>query len=392
MKRLTITTLAALGILVGNMPLARAADTSCTTTISTGGTINGNLVVPAGANCTLNNVTVTGNVEVGKGARLSVEPVLGQRVTIGGNVQAARCNAVNLDSLGVSGSGGLISVGGNVQIEELYRLERLSGQRRPRHAIGGNLACAVANTSPPSRRARARARVEADNQRPWPADKVERWSIDRLIPYARNARTHTDAQVAAIAASIKEWGWTSPALVGEDGGLIAGHARVLAARQLGIAEIPVMVAAGWSEAQKRAYVLADNQLAITGSGWDPELLRLELGELKLGGFDLSLTGFGDLELKDLLAERTGGLTDPDDAPAAPEHPVSQTGDLWLLGAKDPIREKCTDPHGCAGRGDRGEGAGRARRCWASQPLDRPPLDLVGWPRPLISTLSAGHGL
>ena len=96
---------------------------------------------------------------------------------------------------------------------------------------------------------------------------------------AKNARTHTDAQVAAIAASIKEWGWTSPALVGEDGGLIAGHARVLAARQLGIAEIPVMVAAGWTEAQKRAYVLADNQLAITGSGWDPELLRLELGEL-----------------------------------------------------------------------------------------------------------------
>jgi ParB-like chromosome segregation protein Spo0J len=111
--------------------------------------------------------------------------------------------------------------------------------------------------------------------------------FDRLIPYAKNARTHTDAQVAAIAASIKEWGWTTPALVGEDGGLIAGHARVLAARQLGIAKIPVMVAAGWSEAQKRAYVLADNQLAITGSGWDPELLRLELGELKLSGFDLS---------------------------------------------------------------------------------------------------------
>src|SRR6478672_11686915 len=137
---------------------------------------------------------------------------------------------------------------------------------------------------------RARAREVAGNQRPWPADKVERWAIDRLIPYAKNARTHTDAQVAAIAASIKEWGWTSPALVGEDGGLIAGHARVLAARQLGIAEIPVMVAAGWTEAQKRAYVLADNQLAITGSGWDPELLRLELGELKLTGFDLSLTG------------------------------------------------------------------------------------------------------
>jgi hypothetical protein len=133
---------------------------------------------------------------------------------------------------------------------------------------------------------RARAREVAGNQRPWPADKVERWSIDRLIPYAKNARTHTDAQVAAIASSIKEWGWTTPALVGEDGGLIAGHVRILAARQLGIAEIPVMVAAGWSEAQKRAYVLADNQLAITGSGWDPELLRLELGELQLSGFDL----------------------------------------------------------------------------------------------------------
>src|SRR6202035_5748892 len=85
------------------------------------------------------------------------------------------------------------------------------------------------------------ARGAPGKQMPWPADKVERWRIDRLIPYAKNARTHTDAQIAAIAASIKEWGWTTPALVGEDGGLIAGHARVLAARQLGIAEIPVMV-------------------------------------------------------------------------------------------------------------------------------------------------------
>ena len=109
----------------------------------------------------------------------------------------------------------------------------------------GRPARKSANTSPPSPRARARAREAAGNQRPWPADKVERWPIDRLIPYAKNARTHTDAQVAAIVASIKEWGWTSPALVGEDGGLIAGHARVLAARQLGIGDIPVMVAAGW---------------------------------------------------------------------------------------------------------------------------------------------------
>ena len=122
-----------------------------------------------------------------------------------------------------------------------------------------------APTLPLSRGARAPARGGSENQRPWPADKVERWSIDRLIPHAKNARTHTDAQVAAIAASIKEWGWTTPALVGEDGGLIAGHARILAARQLSIAEIPVMVAAGWSEAQKRAYVLADNQLAMPRS-------------------------------------------------------------------------------------------------------------------------------
>jgi hypothetical protein len=110
---------------------------------------------------------------------------------------------------------------------------------------------------PPSPRARDRARDGSGNQRPWPADKVERWPIDRLIPYAKNVRTHSPAQIAALAASVKEWGWTTPVLVAEDGGLIAGHARILAARQLGIAEMPVMVAAGWSEAQKRAYVLAD---------------------------------------------------------------------------------------------------------------------------------------
>src|SRR5580704_15493327 len=100
-----------------------------------------------------------------------------------------------------------------------------------------------------------------------------------MMPFRRPLRVAATI-MASVAASIKEWGWTTPALVGEDGGLIAGHARVLAARQLGIAKIPVMVAAGWSEAQKRAYVLADNQLAISGSGWDPELLRLELGELQ----------------------------------------------------------------------------------------------------------------
>jgi DNA modification methylase len=136
--------------------------------------------------------------------------------------------------------------------------------------------------------------------------------------------------VAQIAASIREFGFTNPVLVDERGTLIAGHGRVLGAQQLGITDVPTMVARGWTQAQIQAYRLADNQLALN-AGWDPELLRLELGELKLSGFDLSLTGFGDLELKDIMAERTAGLTDPDDAPEPPEHPVSQAGDLWLLG-------------------------------------------------------------
>jgi ParB-like chromosome segregation protein Spo0J len=163
----------------------------------------------------------------------------------------------------------------------------------------------------------------------WPADQVERWPLSKLIPYACNARTHSDEQVAQIAASIREWGWTVPVLVDEQGTLIAGHGRVLAAQQLGITDVPTMVARGWTPAQIQAYRLTDNQLALN-AGWDRELLGLELGELKLGGFDLALTGFGELELGDLLADRTAGLTDPDDAPEAPEHPVSRTGDLWLL--------------------------------------------------------------
>ena len=128
-----------------------------------------------------------------------------------------------------------------------------------------------------------------------PADKVEQWAIERLTPYARNARTHSDAQVAQLAASIREWGWTTPILVSPDGGVIAGHGRLLAARQLGMVNVPVIVAEGWSEAKTRAYVLADNQLALQ-AGWDNELLALELGELGELGFDLDLTGFGEDEI------------------------------------------------------------------------------------------------
>ena len=123
----------------------------------------------------------------------------------------------------------------------------------------------------------------------WPADSVERRSVSGLIPYANNARTHSDAQVAQIAASMKEWGWTNPVLVDEAGTIIAGHGRVLAARKLGIEDVPVMVAVGWTEAQKRAYVLADNQLALN-AGWDMELFKEELQGLDGEGFDLALLG------------------------------------------------------------------------------------------------------
>src|ERR1700712_1452016 len=124
----------------------------------------------------------------------------------------------------------------------------------------------------------------------WPADTVERWALDRLVPYARNARTHSDAQVGQIAASIREWGWTVPVLVDETGMLIAGHGRVLAARKLGLLEAPVTVARGWSEAQKRAYVLADNKLALNAA-WDEDLLRVELADLREMGAALQLAGF-----------------------------------------------------------------------------------------------------
>ena len=164
-----------------------------------------------------------------------------------------------------------------------------------------------------------------------PADKVERWGIDRLVPYARNARTHSDAQVAQIAASIKEWGWTTPVLVDEQGGIIAGHGRTLAAHKLGMQDVPVVVATGWSDTKKRAYVIADNKLALN-AGWDNELLALELGELGDLGFDLDLTGFTPEEIDALTPEQVSeGLTDEDAVPDAPAVPVTVLGDVWVLG-------------------------------------------------------------
>lgn len=154
---------------------------------------------------------------------------------------------------------------------------------------------------------------------------------DELIPYARNSRTHSDEQVAQIAASIKEWGWTTPILVDETGGIIAGHGRLLAARKLKMDQVPTIEAAGWTDAQKRAYVIADNKLALN-AGWDNELLALELAELGELGFDLDLTGFALDEIDALKpTEVAPGLTDEDAVPDQPVEPVTRLGDVWALG-------------------------------------------------------------
>ena len=164
-----------------------------------------------------------------------------------------------------------------------------------------------------------------------PADKVHQWDIEKLIPYARNARTHSNEQVDQIAASIKEWGWTTPILVDESGMIIAGHGRTLAAKKLGIKQVPVIVADGWTNAQKKAYVIADNQLALN-AGWDMKLLPIELQELQELNFDLELLGFDPKELNAMLEpDEVEGLTDEDAVPEVPEEPKTKLGDIYQLG-------------------------------------------------------------
>jgi hypothetical protein len=150
------------------------------------------------------------------------------------------------------------------------------------------------------------------------------------VPSERNARTHSPEQIAQLVASIGAFGWTNPILIDEDRAIIAGHGRLEAARAAGLADVPTITLTGLSAAQKRALAIADNKLALN-AGWDDELLRLELGELGLEGFDLSLIGFSDLELKDILTDPAEGLTDPDDVPEPPAEPVTRPGDVWLLG-------------------------------------------------------------
>ena len=164
------------------------------------------------------------------------------------------------------------------------------------------------------------------------AKHIELWLIDKLIPYARNPRTHSEAQIAQIAASIAEFGFNSPILVDSKAGIIAGHGRLLAARKLQLTEVPVIVLDHLTETQKRAYIIADNQLAMN-AGWDEEILRVELAALQEADFNVDLIGFEDDELARLLAAQDAaeGLTDEDAIPALPETAVSATGDLWILG-------------------------------------------------------------
>jgi DNA modification methylase len=161
--------------------------------------------------------------------------------------------------------------------------------------------------------------------------QVEQISIEKLIPYVNNARTHSDAQVAQIAASIKEFGFNNPVLIADDNSIIAGHGRVMAARKLGKGTVPAVRLSHLTEMQRKAYILADNKLALNAD-WDNSLLAIELADLKDLGFDTDLTGFSADEIAALMpVELTEGLTDEDEVPEAPVDPVTKLGDVWLLG-------------------------------------------------------------
>ena len=180
--------------------------------------------------------------------------------------------------------------------------------------------------------------------------------VEDLIPYARNSRTHSDAQVAQIAASVREFGWTNPVLIDGENGIIAGHGRVLAARKLGMDDVPCIELAGLSDTQRRAYIIADNKLALN-AGWDDELLAIEFAELADAGFDNLLTGFTQDEIDALTPEKIPeGLTDEDAVPELQAEPVSKLGDVWLLGKHrvmcgDSTSESAMDVLMAGGRAD-----------------------------------------
>ena len=176
------------------------------------------------------------------------------------------------------------------------------------------------------------------------ARRIEIWPTDRLVPYAKNARTHSPEQLAQIAASIVEFGFVNPILVDSMDGIVAGHGRLLAARKLGLAEVPVVVLGHLSEIQRRAYIIADNQLALN-AGWNDELLRVALESLGADGFNLSLVGFSDEELVTILAgdepEAAADLAE-DAVPEPPAQPVTMPGDVWLIGPHRLICGDCRD--------------------------------------------------
>jgi len=174
--------------------------------------------------------------------------------------------------------------------------------------------------------------------------QVEWLDVTQVTPYARNSRTHSDEQVAQVAASIKEFGWTNPILLDEAGTIIAGHGRLMAAQRLGHEQVPTITLAHLTDAQKRAYVIADNKLALN-AGWDAEMLAVEVEELLDQGFDLDLTGFDAQEIDALLADANKvaeGNTDEDLVPEAPEFPTSELGDVWILGRHRVVCGDCTD--------------------------------------------------
>ena len=195
----------------------------------------------------------------------------------------------------------------------------------------------------------------------WP---LEHWSLQRLKPYSANARTHSRPHIAQIAASIEEFGFTNPLLVRSDGTIAAGHGRLEAAKLLGLTSVPVIVVDGWTEDQFRAYVLADNRLALN-AGWDSDLLAMELAALKTSKFDVSLLGFDVSELGRLLSAALDPFIDPDGARALPAKPASVRGDLWNCGDH---RVLCGD---AADRQDVGRllDGGRAHMCFTDPPYN-----------------------
>lgn len=214
-----------------------------------------------------------------------------------------------------------------------------ASQKRLRLTTESKSAHPVAARPTSSRPTRAGA-----NRSPAVPAKLEIEYLDPadLVAYGKNSRTHSEAQIEAIAKSITEFGFTNPVLIDEKRTLIAGHARTSAALKLGVPSIPTITLIGLSAAQRRAYVIADNQLQIAGSAWDLDLLRSELSDLRAGGFDLALTGFSDLDLTDIFSVKAGHV-DPDEVPALDPVAIAHTGDVWLLGAHRLGCGDSTDP-------------------------------------------------